>query len=351
MDPDKLITEALAENTFPGIAVQVEKKGKIIFQSVRGKASLLNGGEELKRDSLFGLASLTKPLATSLVLLHLLEQEGLSTEKTLGVFLPARSKDTSELKLHDILLHISGLPALPEMFKLFPDGNSCSREQAVEHLLGIKPHQPPRHSVVYSCTGFILLGLVAEKIGGAPLDKLFHQIVCEKAGLKDLMFNPVGKQRSRAVCEEFDPWRGRWIRGEVHDENAWTMGGVSGNAGLFGTLESVSALCEVFLNRGTLNGKRILPEEIMEKMTQNLTTGIEGDPRAYGTACNGPEIFAGQGFSGNSYGHTGFTGTSIWIDPERELKIVTLTNRVHFGREETAEKIKAFRRAFHPLFL
>ena len=165
------------------------------------------------------------------------------------------------------------------------------------------------------------------------------------------MFTPGAADRARAVTEEFDPWRGRWIQGEVHDENAWVMGGVSGNAGLFGTLDHVAALMEMFRQEGRLGGIPILAPETIRLMTTAQTGGIPGDPRTFGFAAQGKDVFAGQGFSKESYGHTGFTGTSVWIDPRRGLKVVILTNRVHFGREETAEKIKKFRRDFHRLFL
>lgn len=351
MNPDQLIFHALEDGTFPGIVTIVQQNGRLIYSRAEGKASLLDKGRNMSLDSLFDLASLTKPLATTLVLLNLLEQNNFSTERVIGDFLPLRSRHTAALKFHDILLHSSGLPALPEMFRIFENGNFCVRKKAVDHLMNIQPDQSPRHSVIYSCTGFILLGLAAEKIGGMSLDKLFNKIILSGTGLTDLMFTPSARARKHAVCEGYDPWRGRWLEGEVHDENAWTLGGVSGNAGLFGTAQGVLDLCDAFLDKGVLRGKTILSEEMAEKMIRYSTSGIVGDHRAYGLVSNSPDVFAGSGFSDKSFGHTGFTGTSFWIDPEKKLKIIIMTNRVHLGRNSTAEKIKVFRKAFHPLFL
>lgn len=348
-DPDRLIDEALLNKYFPGIAVQVEEKGKLIYRRVSGLASELDGVELLQNKSMFGLASLSKGLATAPVLLHLLASEGISTRESLGYFLPGCNRKQAALSLHNILLHISGLPPVPEMFKLFPSGDLCDREKAVSHLFSIIPDLPQGREMVYSCTGYILLGLVAESIGSDSLDNLFKSIILDAGGLKDLMYNP-GDDMC-CVTEEYDPWRKRWIKGEVHDENAWTMEGVSGNAGLFGTLDSVSSLMELYRSGGILNSSRILREEDVMSMTVRGNPPGSGLPRAYGFGCYDPDFFTGPGFSERSYGHTGFTGTSVWIDPERDLKFVLLTNRVHYGRDNTAENIKEFRKDFHHLFL
>jgi CubicO group peptidase (beta-lactamase class C family) len=350
-DPGKLIQKALESKVFPGIAALVEQKGRILFRGVYGRASVFPEERPLDDQNLFGLASLTKPLATAPVLLSLMEREAISPDEVIGRFLPKLNRLSARLRLKDLFLHTSGLPPVPDLFHLFTDGNCCNKKTALDRLYQIQPEIPPRTEVRYSCTGFILLGLAAEVLGGKPLDQLFYQLIRDPAGLHNLMFTPSAADRIRAVTEEYDPWRGRWIQGEVHDENAWVMGGVSGNAGLFGTLDAVAALMELFRQEGRIGGRQILDPETIRLMTTGQTGGIPGDPRAFGFAAHGKDIFAGPGFSEGAFGHTGFTGTSVWIDPQRDLKIILLTNRVHFGREETAEKIKQFRRDFHRLFL
>ena len=343
-NPDKLIDNALNEQVFPGIAVEVEQNDTSIYRRIAGMASVENEQQKLLSDALWDLASLTKVLCTTPVLLHLMENEQVSPKEHIGRFLPHLNEKLSVLELGEIMLHRSGLPPLPDMFRLFPNGNECIPDTALNHLFSIVPET--NSEVVYSCTGYILLGLVAEAIGGKPLNQLFDVIIPTEGSLVDVTFNPTN--RKRAVTEEYDPWRGRWLQGEVHDENAWTLGGVSGNAGLFGSLDGVSTLAGLFLNGGILNDKQILSDEMLELMTQPVTAR---PPRAFGFLCNAPDVFAGPGFSDRSFGHTGFTGVSLWFDPERSLKIVILTNRVHFGREKTDEKIRKFRKDFHGLFL
>ena len=350
-DPEALIKRALGEKVFPGIAVSVEQRGRILFRGFYGRAAVLPEERPLTAGSLFGLASLTKPLVTAPVLLSLMEKEGITPEEKVGRFIPELNGVTARLSLKDLLLHTSGLPPVPELYRLFSDGDHCVKKAALERLYQIQPEITPGTEVRYSCTGYILLGLTAQALGKKPLDQLFYQLIRDPAGLKDLMFTPPEADRRRAVTEEYDPWRGRWIQGEVHDENAWVMGGVSGNAGLFGTLDDTAALMDIFRQDGRMGGSQILAPETVHRMTRSQTGGIPGDPRAFGFAANGKDIFAGPGFSADSYGHTGFTGTSVWVDPQRDLTIIILTNRVHYGREETADKIKAFRRDFHRLFL
>jgi len=350
-DPEKLIQEALKKKAFPGIAAVVEQKGRILFRGVYGQAGVFPEERTLTDQNLFGLASLTKPLATTPVLLSLMGKEAVSPDEEIGRFLPGLNRESARLRLKDLLLHTAGLPPVPDLFRLFPDGKHCDKKEALDRLYQLRPEIPPGTEVRYSCTGYILLGLAAEALGQKPLDQLFYQLIRNPSGLHDLMFTPDRAAREKAVTEEYDPWRGRWIQGEVHDENAWVLGGVSGNAGLFGTLDDVVALMDLFRQEGQIGSAQILPPKAVQLMTRGQTGGIPGDPRAFGFAANGKDIFAGPGFSESSYGHTGFTGTSVWIDPQRGLKIVILTNRVHYGREETAEKIKQFRRDFHRIFL
>ena len=154
-DPGKLIQQALDEKVFPGIAVLAEQHGRVLFRGVFGGAAVFPEERPLGDQNLFGLASLTKPLATAPVLLSLMERESVSPDEEIGKFLPGLNPVTARLRLKDLFLHTAGLPPVPELFPLFPDGNSCQKKTALEHLFRLPPEIPPGTEVRYSCTGCI----------------------------------------------------------------------------------------------------------------------------------------------------------------------------------------------------
>lgn len=349
MNPDRLIEEALEQGCFTGAAAEVFQGDRSLYRRTAGTTGSPEEASPIDSRALWDLASLTKVLCTAPLLLHLMEAQGVEDRAPLGSLLPRAGKDLASLPLKELLCHTAGLPPVPEMFRLFPDGNCCDKERALGHLFGLTPLTMPGKGVNYSCTGFILLGLAAEKLGGAPLDRLFRELMARPLGASSIGYCPADKER--AVYQEYDSWRGRLLRGEVHDENAWTLGGVAGNAGLFSDLDSLGRFAAFFRWEGELGGRPFLSGEHFRRLTEAQTRPGQGEPRAYGFACPYGEIFAGPGWSPRSYGHTGFTGSSFWRDPERDRTILLLTNRVRYGREETREKIRRFRREFHGLFL
>lgn len=178
------------------------------------------------------------------------------------------------------------------------------------------------------------------------LGTLFRTTVTDSCGIQDLFFQPPLEIRPRIAATEHCSWRKRWIRGEVHDENSYCLGGDGGNAGLFGAAASVLELLSIFGAEGHVKGVRLLSIDSVRQMSSCLTQGM-GERRSIGFLMQDDGCPVGPKFSRSSFGHTGFPGTSIWVDPEKRLKIVTLTNRVHLGRESTDAKIREFRKTLH----
>ncbi|MFJ4406653.1 serine hydrolase domain-containing protein [Streptomyces sp. NPDC088910] len=293
-------------------------------------------GPALNGDELWDLASVTKPVV-GLAVMALVDRGALDLAGTVGRYLPAyRGGDKADLTVRHLLTHTSGLPGQVQLYREHP-----TREALLEALRLLPPRSAPDTRVEYSSQGFILLGLIAESAAGEPLDALVDQLVCAPLGLKDTGFNPDEAGRARAVATEDCPWRGRVVAGEVHDENAVVMGGVGGHAGLFAPLADVERL-----GRSLAGGAReLLRPETFAEMTAPHTDHLA---LRRGLAWQGQDPVGspvGPSPGPDSFGHTGFTGTSLWIDPATARYAVLLTNRVHPSR--TADGITAVRHAFH----
>ncbi len=347
---DLMIEEAIRDEMFPGAVLLVRKDGRVVLSVAKGARRLYPFREEMEMDTLFDLASLTKPLATTVVALSVMESEHISPEQRIGRFLPELTGSAREITIHQLFTHTSGLPPVPEIYRLFKTEDDIDKEQALNHLFSLKPDREPGEQVIYSCTGYMMLTQLLQRVTGETLNHLFTSLVTGPGRLNDLLFNPL-KERAQGLREniavtEHCPWRGRWIKGEVHDENSYCLDGIGGNAGLFGTAESVMELAGLFLSGGLLNGKRILSEESVRMMTESQTGNLL-PKRAFGFLVQDTDAFAGSCFSPRAFGHTGFTGTSLWMDPAIGMEAVILTNRVHYGRFVNIEKIKRFRKRIH----
>jgi CubicO group peptidase (beta-lactamase class C family) len=194
---------------------------------------------------------------------------------------------------------------------------------------------PPGARVVYSDLGFILLGEAIARLAGAPLEVYLQRAVLEPLGLPRTTYNPLsnGFSPEEIVPTEFCAWRHRRCMGEVHDENSASLGGVAGHAGLFSTAAEVAALGQLYLDGGVYKGVRLLAPETVAEMVR-VQVGGDEDPRGLGWHQRSADYASsGHGFSPRSFGHTGFTGTSLWVDPDRELVVALLTNRVYYGRD------------------
>ena len=303
-------------------------------------------------DTVFDLASLTKVLATTTVVMRLVEVGALALDEPVaGRIADWRGSDRGAVTVADLLEHAGGLTAhLP----FFRDHRGHADYQ---HAISTLPLEyPPRRRSVYSDLGFILLAFIAADAGGAGLDEQFDE-VADRLGLGDLRYRPPAAWRRRTAPTEVDPWRGRLLRGEVHDENGWALGGVAGHAGLFGTAPAVGRFARAVLEtlrgwatparpearRGktdpaeaeTPRGRPILarPETLARFVRRSR---VAGSSRALGWDTMLVTSSCGRLLSPAAFGHTGFTGTSLWVDPAQDLYVVLLTNRVHPTRANEA---------------
>jgi CubicO group peptidase (beta-lactamase class C family) len=306
--------------------------------------------------TLYDLASLTKPLATALLAVLLERGGSLRLDAPLGRSLPgwAAGDERDRITPLDLLTHRSGLPAWLPLYLDAPEGD---REARIRLLRSVPLLHPPGAGVAYSDPGFILLGFALEAAGGAPLDRMFRALVAEPLGLGDLLYRPGPALRERTAATEegnarervlagarasdYNGWRSEMIRGEVHDHNAWTLGGVAGHAGLFGTARGVHRLAREFA--GTGSGLLSAAERARFRSPQ--TPGLQEDRGLGFQIASTRGCSAGPALSPAAFGHAGFTGTSLWIDPEAGRIFVLLTNRVHPRFREI--DMNAVRRGFH----
>ena len=344
MNLREIATEEVEKGTFPAISMLVEKCGKRQFTFHYGRRQIFPVEEPLSPDTSYDLASLTKPLATTLVALNVFEAEGIRFDSPVSRFIPRmRAK---EITLESLFTHTSALPPVPDLYREFATEDEIDRARCLAKLFSLVPQAEVGSQVIYSCTGYLLLSRVLEEITGESLSKLFETLIVEPTGLGGIGFSLNENQRTPAATTEYCSWRKRWLKGEVHDKNAWCFQGEGGNAGLFGTLEGVNSLTDLFLQEGYLKDRRILSLDGLFCMTHNMIDDLS-PKRSFGFLMQDVDSFAGPCFSPVAFGHTGFTGTSVWIDPEKELKVIILTNRVHLGRDKTAAANNDFRRRIH----
>jgi len=252
--------------------------------------------------------------------------------------------DAATVTFRHLLTHTSGLAAWRSLFRdLEGIPPAARRQRAVELISGYDFAHLPGDRVVYSDLGFILLGEAVARLTGQPLDQAVRSLVLDPLGLAHTAYCPLHPQSIAPT--EMCAWRGRRLRGEVDDENAAAMGGVSGHAGLFSTAWEVAILGRLYLDGGRYGDVRLLSPELAAEMVREQAAG-EGHRRGLAwMLATDVDASCGPAFSRQSYGHTGFTGTSLWIDPTRELIVVLLTNRVYHGRDGT--NIATFRRFLH----
>jgi CubicO group peptidase (beta-lactamase class C family) len=360
------LQSAVEEGVFPGAQLAVRLRGELQCVVVAGRLSSEPPGLSVQPTSLYDLASLTKPLATGTSLLLLAQQAKVRLEDPVQeVLTELEGAPIGQATVKDLLTHRSGLPGWRPFYERLgagvivpePSGGNHSVKQQVLQMIRDEPLIYARgERCVYSDLGFMLLGLFVERLSGMPLDRWYEHAVVQPLGADPLMFCPSkgSTQRdvtrpiidiSRIAPTEQDEWRHRLLCGEVHDENAAAMGGVAGHAGLFGTAESVLVVSGAWL-RGYHGRESILDGDLVRRFT-TCQESVARSSWALGWDTPSAPSSSGSSFSERSFGHLGFTGTSLWIDPLHELEVVLLSNRVHPNRRN--EKIKAFRPRIHDL--
>jgi CubicO group peptidase (beta-lactamase class C family) len=360
------LQSAVDDGVFPGAQLAVRLRGELQCMAVAGRLSSEPPGLPVQLSTIYDLASLTKPLATATSVLLLIQRAKVSLEEPVQqVLAELDGVPIGQATVRDLLAHRSGLPGWRPLFERLEARGivpvlSGGNQSVKQHLLQMIHDEPLIYArgerSVYSDLGFMLLGFLVERLSGMALDIWCEETIIRPLRADPLMFCPVAGQAqpgvvrptvdaSRIAPTERDEWRNRLLRGEVHDENAAAMGGVAGHAGLFGTAESVLAVSGAWLH--AYKGKwSILNEKLVREFTMRQEPA-SGSSWALGWDTPSAPSSSGSCFSERSFGHLGYTGTSLWIDPLCELEVVLLSNRVHPSRKN--EKIKVFRPFIHDL--
>ncbi|MDP1568540.1 MAG: serine hydrolase domain-containing protein [Vicinamibacterales bacterium] len=342
----RLLDEAVAAGAFPCAVAEAGAAAGPRWQHVTGRLSWDAGAPAAQAGTVFDLASLTKVLATTTIAMRLLEAGHLDLEDAVRTRIPAwRGEDRRAATIADLLSHASGLPGHRPYFRTM-----SGRAAFVDAICAEPLDAPPRTRAAYSDLGFILLGTLLEDAAGETLDRQFARFWSDALpGTPAPTYGVAAAARAQVAPTERDPWRGRVLQGEVHDENAFALGGVAAHAGLFGTAASVGAFARWLL--GLLRGGTAGPVGISSATARRFAARgtVPGSSRALGWDTMLPTSSCGTRFSPAAIGHTGFTGTTLWLDPALDRYAVLLTNRVHPTRENDA--IQTVRPAFHDAVL
>jgi CubicO group peptidase (beta-lactamase class C family) len=336
----RLMRTAIADRATPAVTIDVGRLRGSVWTEAFGRLTYEQGALPCRVETVFDLASLTKVMATASVVMRAVADGRLDLECPLRELAPGwQGPERERTTLRHLLDHSSGLPAHRAFWK-----ESIGPDALDDAICTLPLERPPGRASVYSDVGFILLGLIVARALGKPLDALFEPIT---AGLDaGMCFNPGVASREEIAPTEFDPWRGRMLQGDVHDENAALLGGVAGHAGLFGGVQSVGAFARLVLEtftRPTVLGD---PQTMLQFASRS---SVPGSSRALGWDTMLPTSSCGTKFSARAIGHTGFTGTSLWIDPELDVYVALLSNRVHPTR--TNNKWHALRPTLHDAVL
>jgi CubicO group peptidase (beta-lactamase class C family) len=338
-----VLRAAVADRAFPAAVIEVGTAGDVLWCEAFGRLSYEPDAPPARDDTIFDLASLTKVLSTAPLMMQQVERGAIGLDDAVARFIAAwRGDDRESVTLRDLLAHASGLTAYLPLYR-----DHTGRAEFERTIATLPLEYPPRTKSIYSDLGFILLAFILEDLGGASLPERFDTLLRQMGNVERLQFKPPPQWRRETAPTEVDMWRGRLLVGEVHDENAWALGGASGHAGLFGTAAAVGAharhLLQVLSGRTGAFARETLVTFISRR------PDIPGSSRALAWDTMLPTSSCGTRLSPRSFGHTGFTGTSLWVDPDRAIYIVLLTNRVHPTR--TNDRITAVRPAVHDLIV
>jgi CubicO group peptidase (beta-lactamase class C family) len=328
------LDRAVADSAFPGAYVMVGTHDRILASYGAGHLDWSPSAVPTE-STLWDMASLTKVIALTSSMMQLVEERRVELDAPVQRYLPGwTGKDKEKVTVRHLLTHSSGLPAWRPLYK-----EAADAEAAMSLAYATPLDTFPGVRMVYSDIGGILMGEIVRVVSGERIDRYFAGHVAAPLKLHESMFLPPATLLPRVAPTEIDPWRQRHLRGEVHDENASVLGGVSGHAGLFSSARDLARIAQLYLNRGELDGIRIWKPETVAEFTMVQDSAFSN--RALGWETPNGTNSAGHLMKRPAFGHTGFTGTSIWIDPANDLFIVLLTNRVNPTRANT--KITAVR--------
>ncbi len=353
---DKAVNEAIEAFAFSGASVVIGDKDGVIYKNHYGNASVFDDdapcfdilpaafGTKIKatEDTLYDMASCTKILATTAIAFRFIDMGKLALYDSISRFISV-PEDKKDIEIRHLLTHTSGIRS---HFLLEKDGRSP--DEVAEIILSVPLSTPTGTKVEYSCMGYILLGKILEKIGGKSLDVLAEELVFKPLGMFNTCYNPLDKGYADIATTEYCEKLGKYKKGIVHDENACFLGGVSANAGVFSTAHDVARFAQMLSGKGTIDGKQFISPSLFELATTDLTPTL-GEGRGLGFVVKQHNTLSAMGdlYPAGSFGHNGYTGTSLYVHDKTGLFVVILANRVHFTRE--SDRIFRFRRCFHNL--
>lgn len=335
---DRVLQRGIKAGGFPGGAVVIGRRGAIALQKGFGNLSWSGRSPVEPDETIYDLASLTKVVATTTAIMILYDQGKIHLQDRVSRFIPAFTGGMKDdVTVEQLLEHRSGLPAGRDLWRIALTPGEA-RQAAIDTPLECAPGK----CYIYSDLGADMLGFIAEAVSGQGLDVFTQTHVFGPLGMRSTFFRPHWTLRDHIAPTELTPPRGYPLRGEVHDENAFALGGVAGHAGLFSTATDLALFAQMMLNGGQVNGVRIVSDSTVALFTKRADA--QGT-RALGWDTCGHDGSCGKYLSSRAYGHTGFTGTSMWIDPDRDLFVILLTNRVHAARARRPSKVIADIRA------
>lgn len=331
---DQVIVNAIERKHIPGAVVIVGQHGKVVYRKAFGNRVLKPQKIAMTLDTVFDLSSLTKVIATAMSILILSEKEFINLQDPVSQYLPEfGQRNKGKITIEQLLRHRGGVIAD------IPISQYNSGYQTVlKHIFDLPLKYPPDTKFLYSDVGYIVLSELVQHVTGRRIDQFAHEHIFEPLKMEDTMFTPINDLQQRAAPTE--KRNGKWLTGVVHDPRAYLLNGVAGHAGLFSTGDDLAIFCQMILNGGQMNGIPILGEEKVQEMTKvpNLPSG---QIRALGwdidTPFSGPR---GQVFPIGSIGHSGFTGTSLWLNPESDTFVIILTNRLHPNGNGDVRKLR-----------
>lgn len=350
---ESVISRAISDGAFPGCQLLVGTSEGVIFERNFGNFTYDEFSEPVTGESIYDVASLTKVVAVTSAVMKLYSDGTIDLNSKVSRYIPEYSPGgDDEVTVMNLLLHNSGHEAYVAFFTMYEE-----KSGVYDYIFKSPLRYPTGTKTVYSDLNAILLGLIVERISGMPLDEYCSVNIFVPLGMRSTCFNPSGELAARAAPTEFDDyWRMKQLKGEVHDEAAFLLGGVSGNAGLFSCAKDVYRLVKVLMNKGryfdfdAMSEKQLFSADAVELFTTRMNVPGYDNTRALGWETKplkegAARIQCGELISEECFGHTGYTGTSIWCDKKRDLVVVLLTNRIFPSRNNT--RIREVRPELH----
>lgn len=319
-----IVEKAISDGKTPGAVILIGNAGQVIYRKAFGYSSIEPKKVAMTEDTIFDIASLTKVVATTTAVMQLVENGKLRLDAPAAEYWPAFKKNgKARITVRQLLTHYSGMR--PEI-RMNP--KSPGYKSAMNKIIKERPIHPPGRSFTYSDINFEVVGEIVRRVTGQPLDKYCDRHIFKPLGMKDTAFKPSTGLKSRIAATEYR--RNKMLCGEVHDPSCYNMGGIAGHAGLFSTADDLSLFARMMLNAGSMGSVKILKPETVDQMTTSQSPPGTNRLRGLGWDIDAPFASnAEEMFPIGSYGHLGYTGTALWIDPVTETYIIVLTNRVH----------------------